>query len=72
MTAEVRKPRIDTLGLVTASGIAEMFGVTRIRINQIKHVKGFPSPVYDDGNAVLWRRDDARHWGMDNGYIRRF
>lgn len=72
MTREYERPKVDRLGLVTASGIAELFGVSRMRVNQLRKTDGFPAPIFDDGNAVLWRREDARHWGMDNGYIARF
>lgn len=49
-----------------------MFGISRIRVNQLRYVDGFPRPVYDNGNTVLWDRSDVKQWGMDNNYVRRF
>lgn len=67
------KKRVDTLGLVGAREIGEMFGVTRIRANQIKNEAGdFPGPVYDDGYTVLWKRDDVHAWGLANNYLKEF
>lgn len=67
------REKIDTLGLVSAREIAEMFGVGRVRVSQLRREnEDFPTPVYDDRYTILWKREDAHAWGLAHGYIEEF
>lgn len=63
---------VNILDLARQSQVAEMLGVTPQRVGQLRAERDdFPRPVYDENRILLWRRQDVKHWGMDNGYIRR-
>ena len=50
-----------------------MLGVTPQRVGQLRaEHEDFPNPVYDENRIVLFRKQDIRDWGRNNGYIRRY
>lgn len=50
-----------------------MLGITPQRVGQIRaEADDFPKPVYDENRIVLWRKQDIRDWGKNNGYIKRY
>lgn len=64
---------VNTYDLINATEVADMMGLTRQRVVQLSAERDdFPTPVYDERRTRLWRRDDIRQWGQDNGYIKRF
>ena len=66
------KPTINLLALASSADVCEILGVSRQRAHQLRRGdKTFPRPVYDNGPIVMWRWNDIKHWGMDNGYIER-
>lgn len=69
-----RDIRVNTLGLASTADAADMLGITRQRIFQLKKTdEEFPKPVYDDGKTiVLWKKSDIRYYGMNAGYIKRW
>lgn len=69
-----KETRVNILGLASTADAAEMLGITRQRIFQLKKTdEEFPKPVYNDGGTiVLWRQSDIRYYGMNAGYIKRF
>lgn len=67
------RPTVNLLDLASTTDVCEMLGVSRQRVNQIRREdKTFPAPVYNNGQILMWRRQDVRHWGMNQGYIARF
>ena len=64
---------VNIYDLARQGQAAEMLGVTPQRVGQIRaEVDDFPKPVYDENRIVLWRKQDIRDWGRNNGYIKRY
>lgn len=53
--------------LIAAKEVAELFGITRQRISQIREI--MPAPVYESEGIRLWDRAEIVAWGERNGYI---
>lgn len=64
---------VNIYDLVSQAQAAEMLGVTPQRVGQLrKQHPDFPAPAYESVRIALFRRSDIKHFGMDNGYIKRF
>lgn len=56
--------------LLTAADVAELFGITRTRVNQLRREGDMPEPVYAKDRVVtLWEADTIRTWGIRHGYL---
>ena len=64
---------VNIYDLARQGQAAEMLGVTPQRVGQLRaEHEDFPSPVYDENRIVLFRKQDIRDWGRNNGYIKRY
>lgn len=62
---EAEEPRV-----LTAAGVAELFGITRTRVNQLRREGDMPEPIYAERRVVtLWDADEIRAWGVRHGYL---
>ncbi len=49
---------------VRTTEIAELFGVSRQRVQRLSRQADFPGPVLEVGRMKLWRRSDVEEWGL--------
>jgi prophage regulatory protein len=57
--------------LMGTSEIAELFGVTNQRVDQLARRADFPDPVAVLAAGRIWNRADVEAWGRRTGRIKR-
>lgn len=63
---------VNIYDLARQSQVAEILGVTPQRVGQLRAERDdFPPPVYNENRILLWRREDIKEWGRNNGYLKR-
>jgi len=55
---------MELLGLTE---IADMFGISRQRVDQLAATKGFPEPVAELAAGRVWKRADIVAWAKATG-----
>jgi predicted DNA-binding transcriptional regulator AlpA len=53
---------VKRLTTVNVSEIAEILGVTHQRASRIVAIRGFPKPVRQEGQSLLWDRREVTAW----------
>lgn len=54
--------QVDTSELAGLAEVAELLGVSRERVRQLRAEPGFPEPVAELQATPLWRRGDVAVW----------
>lgn len=55
--------------LVGVAEIAELLGLTRQRVLQLRSVPGFPQPVAVLSAGLIWNRRDIERWAVEQGRL---
>ncbi|MDE0778276.1 MAG: DNA-binding protein [Nocardioides sp.] len=58
--------RHDLMGVTE---IAELLGLTRQRVHQLRQSEDFPRPVADISAGSIWERADVEAWARESGRI---
>jgi predicted DNA-binding transcriptional regulator AlpA len=57
----------EIMPLVGGPEIAQMLGITRGRVYQIVHTKGFPDPAHLLAMGRIWRTSEVIEWADRTG-----
>lgn len=63
---------INELGLMTATDLAQMLGVSRAWAHELSLRDGFPSPVYRTRSITLWHATSVKNWAKLSGYMEEY
>ncbi|HXH80599.1 DNA-binding protein [Nocardioides sp.] len=55
--------------LMGVSEIAELLGLTRQRVHQIRQLEGFPEPTATIAMGPVWLRVDVETWAHETGRL---
>lgn len=56
--------------LMGVAEIAELLGVTRQRVHQLRQIEGFPAPARALAIGPVWESADIERWAREAGRIK--
>lgn len=60
-------PSADVPEFAGVHELTSILGVSRQRVDQLAHQKGFPAPVAHLKVGRIWRTADVRAWAAEHG-----
>lgn len=55
--------------LLGVTEIAELLGVTRQRVHQLRQLEDFPRPTATIAAGAIWLREDVEQWARETGRL---
>lgn len=55
--------------LMGVTEIAELLGVTRQRVHQLRQLADFPKPTVTLAAGAIWLREDIERWAIETGRL---
>ncbi|WP_223162774.1 helix-turn-helix transcriptional regulator [Nocardioides antri] len=55
--------------LMGVAEIAELLGVTRQRVHQLRQLDGFPEPTSELAIGLVWESADIERWARETGRL---